>query len=163
MEIEMTKRKISGKIDLTNWDLVKLSNRIEKAREKAEKKIEAAIEELFEPFNYDGYLTGIISETAGEALTYAARDQFSINFFRRGFKDENKKPGEMLIEVCFSDYDVFSWKETIHQNIKEVIDGWKEKDGYSDERMEAEFITVANEFRKCADMLEKSIRPKEKR
>jgi hypothetical protein len=99
-----------------------LTNLIEKTKEKAERKIEAAIEELFEPFNYGGDLERTLAKTAGEALSYAAKDQFSISFFRRGFKDENRKPGEMLIEVCFSDYDVFSWRETIHQNIKEAIE-----------------------------------------
>lgn len=158
----MSKRKITGNIDLSNWNLVKVSDRIQRAKEKAERKIELAIEELFEPFQCGGRLEDIISEAAGEALTYAAKKQFSISFFRRGFEDEKKKPGEMFIEVCFSDYDCFSWKETIHHNIKEEIDGWKEQDGYISEKVENDFLIVAKEFRKCADMLETAIRSKEK-
>lgn len=160
MEIEMTNRKVTGGIDLTDWDLVKIDRKIEQAKEKAEKKIEAAIEELFEPFKYGGKLEYLIKEAAGEALTYSAKDRFLVSFFKGNFMAKNLKPGDMLISVSFSDFDSFEWKENIYENIKENIDGWKEEDGFTSERKEKEFLAVANEFRKCADILEKSIRPK---
>ena len=158
----MTKRNISGGFDLSGWDLPKISNLISNRREKAEKKIEAAIEELFEPFGYSREFEKIVLKTVEEVLSYSVKNHIGVRFFKNSYSKKPLKPGHMQVEIAFSDFDAFTWTESVYTNISETVEGQREDDGYIPEDMEEEFLAIAKEFKKCANILERYIRPRGK-
>jgi hypothetical protein len=156
MEIDMAKRRMETKISLDEWDLPKLSNKIEDITDKTRNKIEKALDEFADSF-YEKKIESLIKSTVSEFLQYASKDSYFFDFCPR-----KGKPGDVHFHVCFSDYDYTSIETSLRAELTSAIKGWLEADGYIAASQEEYFLALAAEYRNLDKMIHKKIRPKGK-
>jgi hypothetical protein len=115
MEIDMAKRKTDVQISLTDWELPKLSNKIEDLTDKTRAKIEKALDEFTDSF-YERKIENLIKDTVSDFFKYAAKDQFTADFF-----SPRKNTGEIKFYLSFSDYDYVDFTTTLRTEIQALL------------------------------------------
>ena len=147
----MAKRKINMQISLNDWDLPKLSNKIENITEKTHDKIERALEEFMDNF-YDKKIENLIKETVADFFKYAAKDGYSAQFFHP--RDET---GEINFHLSFSDYDYVDVTTTLREEIQVLLLLYSEKGKIVDHHHK-HFEDLAEELKSLSLIIESKLK-----
>lgn len=152
----MTKKKLN--IDISDWGLPQLAEKIDKLQTKYENKIEkiskTLLDDVFKDFDYrDGKLAIIVKEAASEALNISLEDAAQIDLF--------SKPGKAIF--CLDFCDQFpKWEVDITEYLHNEIDGCVCGDtNYISDKEEEQFIRLSKNLKAWAKLIDDNIQPKE--
>jgi len=148
------KKKLS--IDVSDWGLPKLADKIDKIQRKYEKKIEkfsqTISDDIFNDFDFEsGKLAIIVREAASEALNINLEDEAQIDLF--------EKPGRAIFCLPFCD-QYPKWEVDITEYLINEIDGCVCGDtNYIGARDEKQFKTLSTNLKAWAKLIDDNLEP----
>lgn len=151
------KKKLN--IDVSDWGLPNLAEKIDKIQRKYEKKIEKFFQtishDIFNDFDIEyGKLAIIVKEAASEALNINLEDEAQIDLF--------EKPGRAVFCLPFCD-QYPKWEVDITQYLVEEIDAESDGDtNYIDTRYEKRFKVLSNNLKAWAKLIDDNLDPESK-
>ena len=148
------KKKLN--IDVSDWGLPKLAEKIDKIQRKYEKKIEKFSQtishDIFNDFDIEyGKLAIIVKEAASEALNLNLEDAAQIDLFTN--------PGHAIFCLEFGD-QYPEWEVDITQYLINEIDGCVCGDtNYINARDAEQFKTLSNNLKIWAKIIDGNLEP----
>lgn len=148
----MAKRKADIKISLQDWDLPKLSNKIETITGRTHDKIEKALEDFMDHF-YDKSVENLVKGAVSDFLTYASKDGYMADFFH-----PRKEKGQITFHLSFSDYDYVDVTTTLRNEIEVLLLSYSDDDKKIEDHYQQHFRELAEELKSLSRLIERRLK-----